>query len=338
MRVRVLTVLILTLALPLLVAGQTERAADTVGALPGIEIQTAVDRAECLIGDRIEYALTITYDSAYELVPPPLGANLGGFDVKDYQTDQITTLEDGRRQSVSRFTLSTFTTGDYVIPPIPVAFELPDDTRKVLLSEGVPIKVKSLLAEGTDSLDIRPQKPVYEFERDLTVWYVGGGALLLLLLIGAWLLWRRLRRKEAEHKPVDTRPPWEKAFERLAVLKEQNLPSDGHFREYYFELTETIRQYLGRMYDIHVLEMTTEEFIESFREVELPGSLYERCRDFLKHADMAKFARYQPTVERCDEDLEAAHNMIELVRSDYVRRQAVTTGAQRETEPAGVSS
>ncbi len=337
MWLRVVTFVISTVVPASLVLAQTERSADTVGALPGIEIQTAVDRAECLIGDRIEYTLTITYDSTYELVPPPLGANLGGFDVKDYQTDQITTLENGRRESVSRFTLSTFTTGDYVIPPIPVSFNLPDGARKVLLSEGVPIKVKSLLAEGADSLDIRPQKPVYEFERDLTARYAIAGAVLLVLLAAAWLVWRRLRRREVEAELVDTRPPWEKAFERLAMLKEKNLPQDGRFREYYFELTEAIRQFLGRMYNVHVLEMTTEEFIESFQQVELPGSLYERCREFLQHADLAKFAKYRPTTERCDEDLEVAHNMIELVRSDFVRRQAVTAGAQRERTGGGAA-
>lgn len=330
--------MLFSLVLSSLASAQAEREADTVTALPGIEIQTAVDRAECLIGDRVEYTLTITYDSTYELIPPPLGANLGGFDVKDYQTDQISTLKDGRRQSVSRFTLSTFTTGDYVIPPIPVAFNLPDGTRKVLLSEGVPIKVKSLLAENADSLDIRPQKPVWEFARDMTAWYIGGGTVLAILLVAAWLMWRRFRRKEADVEAIDTRPPWEKAFERLAILKERRLPQEGGFQEYYFELTETIRQYLGRMYDVHVLEMTTEEFIESFQQVELPGSLYERCREFLQHADLAKFARYQPTTERCDEDLEAAHNMIELVRSDYVRRQAITTGAQTEAAGEGVAS
>jgi hypothetical protein len=337
MRLSLLIFVGLALVLASTLSAQSVPEADTVSTLPGIEIQTAVDQAECFIGDRIEYTLTITYDSTYELIPPPLGANLGGFDVKDYQTDQITTLKDGRLQSVSTFTLSTFTTGDYVIPPIPVAFELPDDTRKVLLSEGVPIKVKSLLAEGADSLDIRPQKALFEFERDLMIWYVGGGAILLILLVAAWLVWRRLRRKEAEVEVVDTRPPWEKAFERLALLKEQNLPREGRFREYYFELTEIIRQYLGRMYDVHVLEMTTEEFIDSFRQVELPGSLYERCRDFLQHADLAKFAKYQPTLERCEEDLEAAHNMVELVRSDYVRRQTATTGAQMEGTAEGTA-
>ena len=52
-----------------------------------IEIKTSVDLAEAYIGDLITYTMTITYDSTIELVPPPLGANLGAFDVKDYQAD-----------------------------------------------------------------------------------------------------------------------------------------------------------------------------------------------------------------------------------------------------------
>src|SRR3990170_2146812 len=117
------------------------------------------------IGDLVNYTITVTYDSTIELLPPPLGANLGAFDVKDYQTDISTKLPDGRLKSESHFVLSTFTTGDYIIPPVPMAFELPDGSRKILLSESVPIKVNSLLLNADDSADIHPLKAPYEFQR-----------------------------------------------------------------------------------------------------------------------------------------------------------------------------
>src|SRR5512138_714655 len=90
--------------------------ADTVQAIPGMEIKTSVDKAEVYIGDLITYKVTITHDSSITLVPPPLGANLGAFDVKDYQADIETKLDGGRVQNQTTFVLSTFTTGDYIIP------------------------------------------------------------------------------------------------------------------------------------------------------------------------------------------------------------------------------
>lgn len=299
------------------ILSQTQDDIDTISSLSGIEIRTSVDRAEIYIGDLITYKIIIMYDSTYELVPPPLGANLGNFDVKDYNSDLITKLDDGRIQSENIFKLSTFTTGDYIIPPIPVIFNLPNGTRKALLSESIPIKVNSLLGNVDDSTDIKPLKVQYEFERDYTLYYVWGGAAFLVLLIAAILIWRRLRRKKEEIEPIDLRPPWEIAFEKLAMLRQKNLPQDELYKIYYFELTEIIREYYGKMYALNVLDMTTEEFLEVFSEKELPENIYDRTKKMLNHADLVKFAKLIPELERTDFDFEEIHKMIENVRSDY---------------------
>ncbi len=294
---------------------------DTVGSLPGIEIETAVDKAEAYIGDLIMYELTIVYDSTYTLVPPPLGANLGSFDVKDYQPDVETRLDHGRIQSRTTFKLSTFTTGDYTIPPLPVVFELPDSTRKLLLAEPVPIKVLSLLDDAAgDSLDIQPLKAQYAFPHDYTPYYVWGGLGFVLIALGIGIfLWFR-RRKEGKESE-DLRPPWEKSFEKLAFLKQDDFVGKEQYKEYYLALTEIIREYLGWMFKVDVLEMTTTQFMKAFAEIELPVGIYDELGEFFKHADQVKFARYVPLRERTEIDFELAHNLVEQVRADFERRQ-----------------
>lgn len=309
--------------------------ADTVTSLPGIEIQTSVDKAEAYIGDLITYTLTIIHDSTIELIPPPLGANLGAFDVKDYKPDMQSTLPDGRIKSTSEFILSTFTTGDYVIPPIPLAFRMPDSSQKILLSEAVPIKIKSLLAEGADTVDIRPLKPPYEFKRDLTPYYIWGGVILLVLLAAVFFFWWRRKKRKGEEEAIDLRPPWEIAYERLARLQQEGLTAQGKHKLYYLELTEIARQYLERIYEINVLDMTTEEFLERFREVALPEGLYEDLGRFLRHADLVKFAKLVPEEERARSDFEFVHRMIAQVREDFERRQAMTAAAEDGSASSG---
>jgi len=297
-----------------------QEAPDTVSVYPGIEITTEVDRSEIYIGDLITYTVTIKYDSTYELIPPPLGANLGAFDVKDYEPDILTRLEDGRFQSTNRFVLSTFTTGDYVIPPIPVVFNLPDSSRKALVSEGVPIKVLSLLGNEGDSLDIKPLKAQYEFKRDLRPYYFWGAIAFLVLIVVVLLIWLRLRRKRKKAGPVDLRPAWEIAFEDLAVLKQKNLPQNENFKQYYFELTDIIRRYYERMYDLNVMDMTTEEFFGAFGKLELPEGLFEGMKEFFAHADLVKFAKHIPELELCETDFDQIHDAVEQVRVDWERR------------------
>ncbi len=300
--------------------GLAQDVTDTVTSVPGISIQTEVDRAEIYIGDLIKYTVTIEYDSTYQLIPPPLGANLGAFDVKDYQSDILTRLEGGRFRSTNIFVLSTFTTGDYVIPPIPVIFDLPDSSRKALLSEAVPIKVLSLLGNASDSVDIKPLKSQYEFVRDLTAYYAVGAAGLLVLILLAILVWLKLRRKKKVEEPVDLRPAWEIAFEKLAFLKQKELPDQGQFKRYYIELTEIIRAYYERMYNLNVLDMTTAEFLEAFVRLKLPDGLYDETKEFLGHADLVKFAKFVPELERTESDFEYAHSAVEVVRADFERR------------------
>jgi hypothetical protein len=313
--------------------GQDE--VDTVSSLAGIEITTSVDRAEIYIGDLITYTVAITHDSTIELIPPPLGANLGAFDVKDYTSDITSDLPDGRKKTESVFILSTFTTGDYLIPPVPIGFNLPDGTRKVMLSEVVPIKVKSLLADAGDSTDVKPMKAPYEFNRNLTRYYLLGSAAGLLLVVIALLVWWRLRKRKLTGKPVDLRPAWEIAFERLAVLKQQDLSGDSRHKAYYIELTEIAREYLGRIYGINVLDMTTEEFLDRFHEEKLPEGLFDETGGFFKHADLVKFAKMVPESGRSETDFDFVHNMVELVRADYVRRMTPVNDSGKITETVG---
>jgi hypothetical protein len=307
------------------------QAPDTVSSLPGIEIQTEVDRAESYVGDLITYTLTITYDSTYALLPPPLGANLGAFEVKDYQPDIESELDDGRIQSKTIFVLSTYTTGDYIIPSLPVIFTLPDSTRKVMMAEPIPMTILSLLdMAGGDTLDIKPLKGPYDFPPDYSRYYLWGGGGLLVLMLGGlllgWYLWRRSRRRgELE----DLREPWEIAFEKLAYAKveylDKGLGEQPRAKAYYIELTEIVRTYLGRIYETDVLEMTTEQFLQEFSERELPGGIYDRFGDFFGLADRVKFARLMPERTRAEEDFLTAHDIIEKVRIDREsRRQAET--------------
>lgn len=316
----------------------SQDAIDTVSSLKGIEIQTSVDKAEVYIGDLINYKLTILFDSTYQLEPPPLGANLGAFDVKDYESDKQTVLNDGRIQSESRFTLSTFTTGEYVIPPIPVLFTLPDGTRKALLSEGVPIKVQSLLFNTDDSADIRPLKAQFEFKRDLTKYYwYGAGAFVLIVGLLYLLYWYR-KRRAGLGEIEDTREPWEIAFERMAMLKQEQHAENKQYKLYYIELTELYRAYLEAIYQDNYLDMTTEEFSEAFAEAETPNGTFDKTMRLFKHADLVKFAKYVPEHERMDSDYQEVYSLIESIRVDYVRKQEAETNlpdsnGDAETEP-----
>jgi hypothetical protein len=333
-----LTSSFLSLCLLTVCSRQAAGQSDTVKTLPGIEITTSVDNATVYVGDLITYSISITRDTSYDLVPPPLGANLGAFDVKDYQPDIETKLDGGRIKSETIFKLSTFTTGDYVIPPVPVMFVLKDGSHKVLLAEAVPITVQSLLQNTDDSADIRPLKAQYEFKRRYVQFIIWGGIILVLLAanLGIWW-WLRQRKNLAS--AADRRTPWEIAFENLARLEQKNLIREAKFKQFYFELTDIARAYLGRMFSADVLEMTTEQFLDHFRNIELPAGAFDKGVDMLKHADLVKFAKLVPQEERCRADFGVVHTLVDEIRIHIEKKRAAEIAAAQTPpsplQPAG---
>lgn len=287
----------------------------------GVEIQTSINKSEIYIGDLVEYTLTIIYDLTIELIPPPLGANLGAFDVKDYQPDMETILDDGRLKSESKFVLSTFTTGDYVIPIIPIGFTLADGTQKIMYSESVPIKVISLLFDSDENQEIKPLKPQYEFKRDYTWYYIIGCLILIIFLIAGIIIRRRRMKLSDDSEFVDLRPAWEIAFEKLAFLKQHDYIIKSEFKLYYIELTEIVRLFHEKIYKQNFTDMTTEEILTKFKELELPEFLYDDTKKFLHHADLVKFAKYIPEKKRSEDDYEIIHQMIEKVRIDVLKKE-----------------
>jgi hypothetical protein len=281
-----------------------------------IEITASVDKQTAYIGDIIDYAITITYDSTLRLTPPAVGANLGGFDVKDYDVGDEKILDDGRRQQVIRFNIRTFTTGEYVIPPLPIEYTFPDSTKKYITADPIKIEIKSLLGEGAaaDTLQLRPLKKQVSLAGDRTklILSIVAAALVIIAVI-VYVILRRRRTKPGEEY-VDPRPAWEIAFADLAMLKERGLPAKGEIKLFYIELSDIFRRYLDRKFDFAAIDMTTEEINDTLTFLTMNDNIRNEVISFLEHADLVKFAKYIPPVERPGQDWETAYGLVEKTR------------------------
>ncbi len=278
-----------------------------------IEVTASVNRQTAYIGDLIEYTVTITYDSTLELIPPAVGLNLGQFDVKDYDVPEEKQLDNGKLQQVLWFEMRTFTTGEYVIPPLPIEYVLADSTMKIISTDPIKINIKSIIAEGesTDSLTVRDMKQQASLKSGLPLW-----AMLLLIGVGIAIVsvsvwWWFKKRGEEEAAFIDPRPSWEIAFADLAMLKQKNLPAEGELKLYYLELTEIIRRYLGKKFEFDAIDLTTTEIDEYFESIEFDRDFQKELTTFLNHADLVKFAKFVPLQEQPDIDWQKSYELID---------------------------
>lgn len=293
--------------------------ADNSLALSPIEIEVGVDIAEAHIGDLITYTLTITYDTSIQLFPPPIGANMGAFDVKDYDIGEPEDIDGGRSRLTSWFKLSTFTTGEYIIPPIPIGYT-ENGIEKAISSDIISIKIKSLLDENSDSAEIKPLRGPISYPISRMWLYLTIAGIIVALAVSAYFYLKRKRLLE-EGEFVDLRPPWEVAYERLARLENSNYLSREEFKTFYTELTETLREFLGKIFGEPTLDLTTEELLNLVQERSTPEEWDAKISTTLHQADLVKFARVVPAEGRPALDFAATHEIITYFKSAIEARQ-----------------
>lgn len=279
-----------------------------------ISVESTVDKQEITIGDRVRYTVTVTADTAIRVDSLTLGSNLGAFEIKDY-IPREEKVRQGYRIITEAFDITTFTTGDYQIPPLKIRYTGTDGERKNISTDPIAIKVKSLLT-GEDAEDIKPLKGLKSFQRPFPYWMVIAGVAILLAAAVFVIMYRRAKKPiDLTTEEIDTRLPWEIALQELGELKDTDFLSRGEYKLFYLKLTEVFRRYLEKRYGISALERTTWEIVMEFRQLGLSAEEEKQIREFLDECDLVKFAKFKPTVEQAEHDFERAHEFVLQTRS-----------------------
>ncbi|MFH2054581.1 MAG: BatD family protein [bacterium] len=279
-----------------------------------ISVESTVDRQEITIGDLVTYKVTITADTSLQVDSLEVGENLGGFEIKDY-IPREERIRDSYRIITEGFEITTFTTGEYQIPPLTISYLTPAGERKSVATDPLPITVKSLLT-GEDAEDIHSLKGPRAFEPDTPWWLIIIAAVVLAAVALFVYLYRRARKPiDLLAEEIDPRLPWEIALEDLGELKASDLIAKGQFKLFYLRLSEIFRAYLERRYGISALERTTWEIIHEFRALSLPEAEEKLIGGFLNECDLVKFAKFIPSSEQAAADLERGREFVLQTRS-----------------------
>lgn len=104
----------------------------------------------------------------------------------------------------------------------------------------------------------------------------------------------------------------QKALSDLKQLKSQDLPAKGFFEEFYVQLTEPVRAYIEKRYQVPTSTRTTPEFLsETAQNPHIPGATRQQLGQFLSQADKVKFGLYRPSLEECHRAEDLAIQFIE---------------------------
>jgi hypothetical protein len=147
-------------------------------------------------------------------------------------------------------------------------------------------------AEGSEDIrDIRG--PKYMFPPWFLPAVIAGAVLLAL---GGWGLWRRLRRRRQPRVLL----PFEVALQRLEEMRALMQPEDA--REFSIAVSDVVRRYIEERFSVTATHRTTEEFLHDLLESSHAPLARHRAllSEFLQQCDLVKFAGMSLTLQNME--------------------------------------
>lgn len=178
------------------------------------------------------------------------------------------------------------------------------------LSDSTLAYLEKLKNHETDSIDFvrlnisdikAIQKPEFVWQDYLEYLYIPLliGLIFLLIALALYFILRK-RKKGYYFTPKIILPPHVVALDGLNKLKESKLWQKGMEKEYYTELTDILRQYIDRRFNINAPEMVSDDIIDAVHLATDTKSATDGLSQILRLADLVKFAKYTPYVDEND--------------------------------------
>jgi hypothetical protein len=266
-----------------------------------------VDTNKILIGEQITLSLNAKIPAQIEHTWPIFSDTLAGFELID--VSKLDTLKTGDYWTLKQeLTVTSFDSGYSAIPPISIQFG-----GNTLQSEAIGIAI------GFPEFD--EEVELYDIKKPLEVppnWWpviliVGGG---ILLAVALFFIARSIKAKKLPEMkaPKIVLAPHIEAMQRLQKLENDGLWQKGEIKAYYSQLTDILRMYMERQFNVQAMESTAEEVIELLERQVLPSSHLAELRPMLRTSDLVKFAKVKPLSEENHRALALVRQFVDITK------------------------
>jgi hypothetical protein len=268
----------------------------SVTVLPqNIFVEASVDTSDYLIGDRINYLLRITADKNIYPLRPFFRDSLKNVDIIQ-EPDPVISESESEKIFEYKYILTRFDSADVTLPAIKIDYRIEEDTTlQSILSNPVSFTVhRVIVSQEEDIKDIKPPVRIPVNWWMIALWILIGLILIALLVY----LYKKYFKKKPVVQPVQPKkikiPAHAEALTELDKLDSEQLWQKGFVKDYHSRITEIIREYFEKRFDLPALEMTTSESLHDLAKHPEATDVLNITEKFLNNADLVKFAKYQP--------------------------------------------
>lgn len=278
----------------------------TAEAMAQVTVDAKLDSAGIFIGQRIGMTLEVSANATSDVELPEwdsLQQVAPGLEFVRAEKTDTSMLNDGKRMMLSRrYYFTSFDSALYLMPEMNVKVDGKDYPSKKLALKVLTFEIDTLHADSIFGIKEELAPPFDWDEWKEVVW----SSLLALLIAG--LLGYVIHRLRT-NKPIIRRirnkkrlAPHKVAMQKIEQIKEEKIWQSEDSKEYYTQLTDTLRNYIRERYGFNAMEMTSYEIIQRLQEVNDEEAIAE-LRELFQTADLVKFAKYSTLINENDRNL-----------------------------------
>lgn len=282
--------------------------------LLAIIVSATIDSTTIMLGDQTDMKLQAICSPNEHITLPIYGETLvNGIEVVNRTLTDTTILSSGQMQLTQYLTLTSFKDSLFYIEPIPFVSE--GDT---LWSEPLSLNVVQPFRIDTADKAITDIKPIQK----APFWWWGILRWILLgigvsgLGAGTYFLMKYLKRRQNGETNAETqeplRPAEDVALEKLEKIRTEKIWQEGKVKEYHTELTDVVREYIARRFDVSSGEKTSDETLRAMKPIlSNQRELFSKLQKMLQLADLVKFAKWTATPDENESCLKSAYEFVQ---------------------------
>lgn len=271
-----------------------------------------IDAAQIMVGDQARLFIEASHNTKQSrlqwAVIPDTFNNL-----EVVEKGKIDTLKQGDIVTYKqRLLITGFDSGAFQIPPL-VFTSIPNaGNAYTIQTDSFQLVVQTVAVDTTKGFrDIKGIMEVKATWLDY-IWYIVGGLVFIILAVVVIIYFIRNKKAPAPPPAVVTIAETleEKTLRIINELEQKQLWQNNKVKEYYIELTDIVRNYIEERFRTPAMELTTDELLYKARmhKEMMPG--FELLSSILYTADLAKFARAEPTPQEHVDSIDNARQFV----------------------------
>ena len=270
-------------------------------AAQSVTVEAKIDSLQIWIGEQAKLQLQVAMDAKQRAIFPAYTDTIvPGIEIVETAKPDTQFLNDRQRMLITQeYTITSFDSALYYIPPVPVTVD-----GKVYKSKALALKVYSMPVDTLHPDQFFGQKTVMKAPFAWEDWYGLIACSFLALPLLGLLIYLIIRIRD--NKPIIRKikvepklPPHQAALQEIERIKNEKVWQKGQPKEYYTELTDIIRTYIRDRFGFNALEMTSSEIIDKLLEIKDKEAISD-LKFLFQTADLVKFAKHAPQINEND--------------------------------------